>query len=330
MFIMIIEQEKMKAITFGAQDIVKENGYFVFKRFLDEQAQTYVLALKPDFCENAKSTAGIRLSFLTDATSISFDYCAKSTTSRDYANIDVYEDDFMTGHYEVNREKEDCFKHEFKSGKKHVEIYLPWSVSIKIKNVCLDGASFIEGKKRKLKGIAFGDSITQGYDSEHPSFSYVSQYAKQIDADVIDLGIGGDTHFADIVKTCKIENPDFVTVAYGTNDWAKLPFDEFCDNCQAFHDAIIEKFPTSQIFVITPIWRGVQNNCKNDRGIFLDNVREKIKEIAKENKNAIIIDGEDLVYKDKTLFKDLYLHPNDLGFLIYGKRLSEKMKAHLK
>ena len=74
------------------------------------------------------------------------------------------------------------------------------------------------GKNRLL---AFGDSITQGVDVVHPSLAYAPTLARLMDADSRNKGIGGEVFFPALLEEKEDLDPDFVTVAYGSNDWSK-------------------------------------------------------------------------------------------------------------
>ena len=175
---MKLDLQKLKEITFGTQSIIEKDGYFFFNRFLENQANCY-LSKNPDLFIKTRATASIRFSLITDADSISFDYDTDSGSSREFANVDVFENDILTGHYDLTIDKKDSFNHNFSKGEKKIEIYFPWSRQLFIKNVVLENATFINAKSRKLKSLAFGDSITQGYDAIYPSNTYMNIFSKQ-------------------------------------------------------------------------------------------------------------------------------------------------------
>ena len=120
--------------------------------------------------------------------------------------------------------------------------------------------------------------------------------------------------------------PDYVTVAYGVNDWAKCSLKEFLGNCKSFFCNVSENYPTSKIFVITPIWSKL--NYDSPLGT-LENVGKLIEEQAAEFANISVIQGFRFVPQEESLFGDGHLHPNDAGFDCYFENLKKAIKAVL-
>ena len=318
--------KEIREITCGAQSVIEENQYITFNRFTAEQSKCYLDIGSEDYFNKSKATAGVRLSFSTDATDISFDYKLVSASSRTFAGIDVFENDNLCAHYELN-EEEGKFEHRFNDGQKKVEIYLPWAKRLSIKDFTLENASILKPAKRSKKAIAFGDSITQGYDAEFPSNTYVNQISKALDADVIDLGIGGDKHFAPIIEKMPKIDVDYITVAYGTNDWAYLTYAEFNRRCEDFYKALNEKFLGVKTFTILPIWRKEESSPSLE-GKYLDDFRNRIIEITKQYNNISVVGGKDLLPHDTELYSDKRLHPNDEGFILYANNLLKQIKQN--
>ncbi len=325
---MFLDFNKIKEITFGVQNVVEKGGMVEFRRFTQNQAKCYLDIGRNDHYLKTGSPAGVRFSFSTDAEQISFTYIPTYGSGRIFGKMDVLEDDELTGHY-VLPFCENKFVHTFKKGQKKVEVYFPWSCQMRISEVELKGATFVKGEKRKQKSLAFGDSITQGYDSECPSNSYVSLMSKVFDSDVIDMGIGGDVHFAPIIRNMEVLPADYITVAYGTNDWRLVNYIDFVKCVEEFYKELIEKYPTTKIFAILPLWRVCNNIKVNDDGKTLDDYREKIKEIVSKYKNVVVINGKNLITHAPELFEDKVLHPNDAGFKEYATNLVNEMKKYL-
>ena len=74
--------------------------------------------------------------------------------------------------------------------------------------------------------MAYGDSITQGYTALSPSLTYVNLVGDALNADVYDLGIGGEVFEPLMIDEAYPVKADLVTVAYGTNDWSHVPSEE--------------------------------------------------------------------------------------------------------
>lgn len=327
-------------ITSGAERIEEIDGLIRFYRFTEEQEELYKRR-NLDFYKKTFSTAGVKLSFITNSEKLYLKGSVFPGSSRSYYSIDVFVnqkmigciDNFldaeMKGHYTVNVCSLDDFSKEFMIGKgeKTVTVYLPWSVGIGLQDIIIDDNSFLEPIKYTKKLLAFGDSITQGYDALRPSNRYISLLAEKIQAEEFNKAIGGEVFFPDLAKSKETFVPDYITVAYGTNDWNTKEKAEFEENCKAFYEALSQKYPTSNIFAITPIWR--KDYCEERKMGAFRFVEEYIKEVVSNLKNVTCISGYDFVPENEVFFADLRLHPNDNGFQKQFARLYDKIKKHL-
>jgi lysophospholipase L1-like esterase len=190
----------------------------------------------------------------------------------------------------------------------------------------VDGASIVPViPKHKL--LCFGDSITHGYDTRHPSCWHAACLADFLDAQEYNKAIGGDKYFPELAKTRENFVPDYILVAYGTNDWSCHPRDFAEDCCREFYKNICANYPDSKVFALTPIWRA-DLDMKTGFGSFFD-VEKVIREAVKDLKNVTVISGFDLVPHDAELYADLRLHPNDEGFAHYFNNLSSQIKQYI-
>lgn len=339
---MKLNLEDIKKITTGAVKVTEENGKFVFSRFTDEQIELYQKYSKENdrkFDERCKATAGIKIKFKTDSLKLGLKVDVLPSTSRRYFAFDVFVngkmidslDNFSKVTLPLNYTEVDLplgkFSKEFclGEGDKEVTVYFPWSVQPIIEEVSIDGGAYFEEAKAPKTLLAFGDSITQGYDALHPSRRYISQLADKLHADEINKGIGGEVFFPQLAKTKDSVSPDYITVAYGTNDFSKSREDDFKVRCKDFLNALSHNYPDSRIFAITPIWRSDYKGTR-DFGTF-EKVEENIQSIVSSLKNVVAISGFDLVPKDEKYFSDLRLHPNDEGFIHYAENLYNSLKG---
>jgi hypothetical protein len=204
-------------------------------------------------------------------------------------------------------------------GEKQVDVYLPWSVVPVFHEIVLDDGATVVPTKPKHQLLCFGDSITQGYDALHPSNKYTTRLARFLDAEEINKGIGAEFFFPALVREKEALKPDYITVAYGTNDWGYRTKEKFSAECKAFFENLTRNYPHSKIFVITPIWRKDYEK-ETPFGAFSE-LDPLIRELVKEM-DVTVISGYDFLEHRKTLFADLCLHPNDEGFGQYAESLS--------
>lgn len=321
---MQLSLEQIKNVTYGVENIAEDNGKIRFYRYNDEQISLYSERYK-DVAYKCYATAGVRISLETDSIKGCFSYEASAGSSRDWGALDIYENNVLVGHYMTK--KTSIIEFELSEGRKHVEIYFPWSQSISISNFRLNG-EFCEPVPRKYKIINYGDSITHGYDTVYPSLSYAVNISKLLDADCINKGWGGDIFFADLVKADTNTDAQYVTVAYGTNDWRSCSYEQFVFNCEEFMKALCDKYKNSKIFAITPIWRANKDNITN-LGCTLDEASNIIRKISEKYPKINLISGMSLVPHNEGFFMEDMLHPNTLGFTQYTKNLMIEIEKYI-
>ena len=175
--------------------------------------------------------------------------------------------------------------------------------------------------------LIFGDSITHGYDASEPQLSYATLMTDALDASAINKAIGGEVFFPKLATLKDDFSPDYITVAYGTNDWSHSPKETFEQNSIAFYRNLSENYPNAKIFMLSPIWRRDRDRV-TEVGPF-ERVEEHFAAIAASLPNVTLISGYDLVPHDSVYFSDEYLHPNDTGFSYYAENLLKKLQEHL-
>ena len=331
---------QIKQITIGAVDIKEENGVVSFSRFTDEQKNVYLNHSKP-FYDRTQATAGIKLYFRTNSKNLFIKVGTSFSTERTFFSMDVFVNKCPIGYIDNFSEMEltrDYVQEEYLlgeasknfmlgDGEKTVCVYFPYTVKAVIKEISIDDDAFVEGIKPKKKLMMFGDSITQGHDALRPSNCYTPQIAEMLEAEEFNKGMSGGTYFPELAELKDSFVPDYITVAYGTNDWGCREEETFKSKCNAFYSNLSKNYPHAKIFAITPIWRKDKDECK-EIGPF-EIMAQHIREIAEKYKNVTVIFGQDLVPEDENFFADFVLHPNDDGFKHYVKNLYDKIKTEI-
>ena len=339
--------EQICSVTIGAVDVKQEADGIHFFRFNQEQRtydkvtyrQTQVVAFK----KKLLATAGIKLSFRTDSRTLKVCADMSFATGRTYYALDVVVDGVLLGGVDNYAQTELCRNYaeqsfgaggdtvelELGEGEKEVCIHLPWGAGTVLKELELeDGASLTPVIPSK-KLLVFGDSITQGYDALRPSNRYIARLAQALDAQEYNKAIGGAVTFPELARSREDFEPDYVVVAYGANDWRFITPEDFHARYSATLDIICENYPSTQMFLLTPIWRkDLDTESPWER---FELVEQYIRDIAAAHApNAAVIRGFDLVPHDEAYYADLRLHPNDAGFDCYFEHLWPQIKAVLK
>lgn len=333
---MILTFEELREMTQGAEETFGEGTRISFARFNSAERALYE---KTEFAMKIPACAAVQLVFKTDAVSLGMKVdLACFASSRSFFMIDIFANDCLIGSLANVEENERNIYQEFLlgefeksfalgNGEKTVRIVLPWTSSVEIKELSLEGATYAKAVKRSKKMLAYGDSITQGYDAVHPSNAYIVKLAHALDAEVIDKAMGGEIFFPPLSQIKSHMTPDYITVAYGTNDWGKCTPDTFRENCRAFYENLAKNYPNAKIFAITPIWRK-DYDSQRPFGDFFE-IEKIIKEETADLSNVTVIEGFDLVPHDSQYFADVRLHPNDAGFAFYAENLTKAIRAYL-
>ena len=334
---MILTIDQIRSIAKGVVRVGEEEGGYVrFYRFTEAQSQAYFATGNMAFYDKTYASAGVRLAFVSNTETLSFRFRPYSASSRKWFSFDLREGDRIVAHKEYNREDDPAsfhFEVELGAGEKRLELYLPFSARTDLCDVTIDDGATLKPLCRRHTMIEFGDSITHGYDGHFPSLSYANRLAALLDADSINKGIGGDTFFPELLESDGdlYDAPDYITVAYGTNDWAVYPKEKTEIACRAFYKALSARYPKAKIFAITPLWRGdFGDRASGAFGAPLRQMDKLIGDAVRDIPNLTLILGENLVPHERAFFSEDFLHPSDLGFSQYAANLYEEIQKHLK
>ena len=300
----------IRKITLGAESVTEENGKIRFHRFTDEEELFYKrrdAEQGRSFSKRCSAPAGIKLSFNTDSRSIKISAAVEPATSRSYFSFDVFENGKLLGYIDNFKENELSENYTevelplgrytkafaLSDGESAVTVYLPWSVYIDDIEIELDDGASVKPVKPEKKLLVYGDSITQGYDALRPSNRYAARLAEYLGAEEINKAIGGEIFVPELVKARLDFEPDYISVAYGTNDWSTTDGKNFTRDAADFYKSLSENYPNAKIFALTPIWRADFENFKPFGKFFEVDVR--IRAAVSELENVTVISGFDLV-----------------------------------
>ena len=273
------------------------------------------------FGKNCRTTAGVTLNFVTDAEKIVI-RLGKLELATLRNKIDQLFDLYIDGEYTATYEAEDEISHKTEGGKHRYTVYFPHYAFPIISEVDFVGATLFEPCARQAEIIFFGDSITHGSRSKHPSNTYVMRVARALGVGVLNQGNSGFVYDAGSVE--RVCEPRLVVCAYGINDICrKKDKGELRGDAQDFHKRVRECYPNAKIVSILPIWTKWEANkidCMVDD-------REILHSVYREYSDYIV-DGREMIPLDMSLFDD-GIHPTEEGFEHYGKNLAERLSAIL-
>ena len=182
--------------------------------------------------------------------------------------------------------------------------------------------------------LAYGTSITHGFDCEGPHLSYVAQTAWHLAADLINLGVGGACHcekaFADHIA--QRTDWDIASLALSVNMHAH-PMPVFRERVEYLVNTVAAADTSRPVACITlyPYFRdfGVSDS-EAEYGGTPEEFRQALREIvaACPSPNVHLIEGPDMLTDIGGLTADL-IHPSDNAMIEMGRNLAARLKPLL-
>ena len=184
-----------------------------------------------------------------------------------------------------------------------------------------------------LRYLAYGTSITHGFDAEGPHLSYVGQTARLIGADLINLGVGGSAH-------CEPELADYIA---GRKDWQiatlalsvnmhEFPMDTFYERVSTMVNTVAGADPGRVVACITlyPYFRDLGIEEESQTGGRSEAYRQALRDAvaACPSSNVHLLEGPEILTDLTGLTADL-IHPSDFGMTEMGRNLAPLLKPLL-
>lgn len=312
---------------------IDERGFVHAERFTEKQLEQYrrdICMDNTDFIPRAKCSSTVMLELVTDSDYIALEHDWHMGMRYEWEDIDFFVDGVNTDYRLVENEGYRLIGFDIPKGKHDVQIWFPWCDIISLEHVYVDEGAVVEQPPKKdLRILTFGDSITQGYIGHHPAFNYVGIMARSLNAECVNQAIGGYWfEGASLDPALSEYRPDLITVAYGTNDYSlKGSLEEFRAGVSGFVNRLEEIFPEVPVLGIIPIYR-----CDDrlrpriyTRSYTRDEAMDAIRAEYAKYKNITVLDDTFFPHP-KDYFAPDGVHPNDLGFMVYGKAVTDAIR----
>ena len=325
---MKIEFNTLKQMIFGAIDVWEEDGFVRMCRFSKSQKQffdeTFDRLCKPI---KACASSNMYMDFYTDSENFEISTECIVASGKSGCWFDIYVDDIMVDNfgYPEREDKSVDYSLKLNPGNKRITVYFSGLYETKIKYVKLDDGASITTLKKDRKLLFLGDSITQGYITEHPSLAYTDVVTRKLGAEGVNQGIGGNIFNKDDLDENLSFKPDTVFVAFGTNDWALgLEVDE---HVTEFFDKLTKIYSDCPIYVLLPIWRTNIDQVIKEKELStnFEQMHENLRAACKGYDNIKVIDGYKLLPHSPEFLCDDGVHPNTKGFVMYGTALTQSI-----
>ena len=308
------------------------SGTLRMGRFTEKQLAVYKedsALMGREFYSRATATSGISLEMITDSSFIGLQYNWYPATGHDFFSADIYLDGCLAAHRYSENRAHHIISADLPEGTHNVQIFLPWNVETELISLVLSEGSVCRPMEKKKRILAFGDSITQGYIGKHPSLSYMNITAREFDAEILNQAVGG-YWFRDRVLDPALASwkPDLITVAYGTNDFTfQEEFEGYAAGAENYIKKLTEIFPDTKILGIMPIKRFDSPffDRMRIRNYTVEEAHNSIRKAYAEYGNVTVL--EDTFYPaSEDFYAPDQLHPNDAGFLCYGKAVVDAIR----
>jgi lysophospholipase L1-like esterase len=212
----------------------------------------------------------------------------------------------------------------------------PIAVSVPANQVVEIPVQLPIGRNLPNRYMAFGDSITEG-DSDFGDFTYRRALQSLLEghfgvAEILNSGAGGtttDQGAARIDDELTRNDPAFVIVVYGTNDWNACITPENCFTQNALRSIVrAVKLKGAHAFVSTipPVNVGFDDRVPPERQDWVDNANVLIRTVVREE-GSVLIDVNAAMKQAaagdlSALFED-HVHPNPAGYDVMAQAMFE-------
>ena len=325
---MKIPLENISRYVKGAHSAVVDGEFLRVDRF-DPGAYERYRSLGEDRLRRALCPAGVTLAFQTTSSRLRLEL-ELGAGARDYCFADLYADGvFVASAGSTEASKRLILEAELPAAGGdfcEVEIYLPHTYHSFIRQLSVDEDAHLDDFAARDLLLAFGDSITQGFDARHPSFGYAMVAARQLGMELMNQGVGGHVFDAQGLCAAPAPNPELITVAYGVNDWDQ---GKDIGAAELWFDRLRQLYPDVPVYVLEPVWApsaGMDINPKpNQTGMTLPDVRAELSALMSGRPQTEVVAYEDLIPQCAHFFVD-GVHPGDAGHLAYGLNLANYIR----
>ena len=284
-------------------------GSFIPMRFSQERMDDY-----NEYNETAKikapyfeCTTGVRMDFYTDADTISFHYSVTAgffDGNAEYPvdTFNIYENgEYKSSQKVVKGNPGDVvYRRKSTDPESRITILFPGYHGVSLSMFDLGNARPVEDYDHKI--LVFGDSISQGLFADKPGDNYVHQVCSALNADYMNLSVGGEIFRTDALDEDVHFKPTHILVALGTNDYyAGINAGSVATNAAYYLRQVAEIYPDVPVTVISPF-----GNIPADFNAAIGSVAQTA--------GCHYIDGTTLISHTASSWSKDNVHPNTTGF----------------
>ena len=211
----------------------------------------------------ARCSAGIRLDFTTSSSEIRFRYSIVEAFYDDVLTeqMEAYVDGVQTEQFPINSfgAKRGEVRLSLPDGSHRVTVYLPNWHGLALSDLSLgDDAAPVAPTGKSY--LILSDSIGQGLFTPQTGKTYINGLMRSLDADYLNLSVGGDPFLASNLDSDIPFAPDRIFISLGINDYAfsrqdhgAAQIETIKGNAMRYLSTVRSLYPSAEILVMTPI-----------------------------------------------------------------------------
>ena len=210
------------------------------------------------------------------------------------------------------------------AGEHRYRIVLPYGDSVDFLGASVESGASIaaDDQPKRPRWVAYGDSVTQGFEASHIGTSYGWQVAQLRGWELLNLGLGGRVCVPGDASAIAGLAPDLVTIAIGVNDWqGGIPPATYGAHLATLLDQLNALRPATRIAVLSPLWVGDDWKPAGAKQPLAD-YRSAAEATVAARPWAQFVDGASLIAHERALFNRTAVHPNDQGFAQMAEHLA--------
>jgi hypothetical protein len=284
--------------------------------------------------ERAAMPAGVRVSFLTDSSSLK---ASLTVESDDPQLVDVYCDGELVVSLLADGD-DDLTISGLPDGQRLIEMWLPQHGKVCLRSLEIeDGASLIPYEDDRPKWVTYGSSITHCRAAASPSMTWPAIVARDRGYNLTCLGYGGNCHLEPMLaRMIRDLSADFLSMKVGINIQGSESL-----NVRTFKPAIIgfasivrEKHPNTPFAVISPIFSPPRETTRNSVGFSLSDMREEVTDAvellkAQGDSNIHYVDGLKIFGPEYVDMLPDELHPDAKGYEVLARSFVDEVAKPL-
>jgi hypothetical protein len=294
---------------------------------------------EPSVVNKASMPAGVRLTFISDTTSVLLDFAPAGVAPDPPWVFDLLVDGELHQRLAPPAEAERIHFVDLPAGAHRIELYLPSQYGpVVLRTLQIDAGASIHGwQDDRRRIVLYGSSITHCRHAAGPSETWPALVARQFDLHLTSLGYGGDCHMDPVVGRMIADLPaDFIGLKLGINMMGALSASDRSFRAMAIGliETIRDGHPDTPLAVVSPICHPPNETTENAAGMTLQRMRERLAEACEllhrhGDTNLHYVDGLRVMGPDDVHLYIDGIHPSAEGYQFLAAGWSREVAPKL-